>query len=318
MDTNTLNGSLADSAFLVNSTDMFVILSLSLLLIALNYYILNKDSHFDDGTHKITYFTMNFIGFSTLFLSFVCFFKNPESTQCYAIILFCEAIFWYSLRLSRKEQKPSNQYKTIYKYDSLVSYVNTSLVGSLYMLFVIIIYILNDFSINESNIILFGTLLLISVFKTLYGVYIGEMHYHFLQLHIYSYIFIIIAVFLSTTTILSSLLFNLNGYLLGSYSANEISQNKNNNFYSITFTVLLLILFFSGFCLILLTSSFNPLLPLFPVALLMARTLVQFKENEYSSDSQLEIRNYSMAACSILYVVLTGEVYYALIINAFK
>ncbi|KGK98715.1 hypothetical protein LI82_07675 [Methanococcoides methylutens] len=321
MGINSLTASSADSLFLFTNIDMVIILLLSLSLLALNYYLLNKKSCFEEDSHKFAYYILNFVGFCVLFLALLGFFKDPEFNTGYTFILFSEGLFWYSLRLSRKEEIQSSYGDKEYTYNSLISYMHTSLVGSLYMFFAIGTYIINNFTISENSILIFSTMLLISVIKVFYGIYMddkGDVHYHFWQLHIYAYIFVIISVFLSATTFLLSLLFSLNGYLLGTFSANEISQNGNKKFHNLTFSALILFLAISGFYLMINNSSYSPLLPLLPVALLMARTLVQFKEKDYSDESQDTVWGLSIITCVILYLALTWNVFYMLMLDFYN
>ena len=302
-----LNENLLTQTFPLNLIDIFIIFIITILSTWFVTKILNKEEYFEDKSVKDTYLTINFFGFFFLYFALIIFFKEIGSTTGFPFILLCEALFWYSLRYSRKKEEKFPSIK--YHYNPKVSFVNTSLISIIYLLFVSIILIKSNFSINENNANIFGTLLLISVFNTLYGVHIEDNIAQYVQLNIYSYLFIVIAIILTTTSWITSSFFNLTGYFLCFYSANEISKNINGKFYISTFRLMTIILFLSGIFLSVMTSTFLPIITFSAIALLSVATLVKLKDKSYNKDTQQNLFNVIIICCFILYYLLTEEIF---------
>ncbi|WP_340818098.1 hypothetical protein [Methanolobus sp. WCC4] len=300
------DGTLLTQTFSLDPIDSIIVLVLAILSTGLNVKLLNKEECFEGQYIKDTYYTINFFGFLFLFFAFMVFLKESGYVIGLFFVLICEALFWQSLRFSRRKEETS--YSVNYHYNQKISFVNTSLVSALYFLFIIIMVISSNFSIAETNVNIFGTLLLISVFKSLYGVFTGETYVQFAQLHIYSYLFIFLAMIISSTSGITSLSFNVTGYFLALYSANEIARYKNN-FYIFTFRTMAIILFFTGFFLSNLTSTYMPLITFSAIALVIIGTLVRLREQNYDKDRQSILFYTVIGSCFILYYLLTGEIF---------
>jgi hypothetical protein len=197
-----LNEAILTHAFSLEPIDVILVLLLAFLSTGAITKIIGKDESFENKSVKDTYLTLNFFAFLFVFFAFTIFLKEVEYSIGIIFLLVGESLFWHSLKFSRN--KGEDFYSTEYHYNSIISYVNTSLISLLYLLFIFIVLIESNFSINESNANIFGTLLLIAVFKTLYGINIDQTVAQFIQLHVYSYLFIFIAIMLTTASWITS------------------------------------------------------------------------------------------------------------------
>lgn len=290
--------SILNQVNLINKYELIFILILSILSVILISKII--DFSMTDLDEQI-YLLLNFVGFFVLYFAFSVMMQKVEYGFGFSLIAISEGFFWASLRyMQGRKDTPS------------ISFVNTSLVGATYLLFTILLLILSDFTINETNTYILATFLLISVFKTLYGIYVEAIDIHFIQLHIYSYIFLVISLFLSANSIAKSFLFNWTGYLIALYSANEISKDSRTNFNIQTFKLWFVLLFVSVFISILITSKIAPLLLLGPIGLLIAWTLVKIRQNWFENSVhpvQVWIIIGIIIFSFILYYALTNKIF---------
>lgn len=278
--------------------ELIFILIWSILSIILVNHILRLDKY---ESKKNTYLLLNFLGFFILYFSFYLILENVAYGVAFSLIFTSEAFFWASLKFVESERY-SRHYENI-------SFINTSLIGGIYLIATFMILFANDFSINESNAYIFTTLLLISVFKTLYGIIIKPHYTHYIQLHIYGYIFLFISLFLVSNSAIKSFFFNITGFLITLYSANEISEIKQSQFNRSTFTIWLLIIFVSVFFSMFLTLKIAPIFSLVSIGLIIATTLVKIEKNEYDTETQSIIGLLIIISSFILYYLMTHTLF---------
>lgn len=163
---------------------------------------------------------------------------------------------------------------------------------------------------DESNIYILSTLLLISIFKNIYGIITSPSFFNYLQLHIYSYIFLVFSIILTMDSIGKPLFFSFFSYLIGLYSANEISKFKTFEKFNITiFMVWLSIIFIGAFISMYLTSKIAPLIPLGSIGLVIAWTLGKIKKENLDDETQGFMLLGIIIFSFILYYILTGKVF---------
>lgn len=296
MVSNYYNQSILNQANFVTTNELLIILVLSILSILIILMWIKFPKIESD---EQIYILLNFFGFFILYIAFTKIINNVEYGFGFSFILVSEACFWASLKYMQAKEETT----------PLISYINTSLVGLVYLFFIPVLFFLNNSIINENDIYILATLLLISVFKTLYGIYTDPNDIHFYQLHIYGYIFLIISVFLSMNSIGKALLFNITGYLIGLFSANQISNNNQNKFNINTFKIWLFILIISGIVLSIITSKLSPIIPIGVVVLLIAGTLTKMKQNFFDEERQPYIFISIIVISFILYYVMTGSLF---------
>lgn len=294
---------------MLSRIDLSIVLLLAMVAIIINYLYLSKKFEFNNNSDKCVsdeyvYYGLNFIALFLVFFAMLLLYKSPINLSVYGIIVAAEVFFWYSLDYVDDSYPDSCS-------ESIICYINSSLVGFLYLLFVLLLYIKNDVLITNDIAIAFSTLLLFSIVKVLYGTYKCKNKKNFTQLHIYSYLFISLSVLLSTvysiTNVILSLLFNLIGYLLSLYSAKEISQLDNRKHYSNYVFIVVILIFVSMLVLIFYTLELYPLFSFLPILALSVRSLVTFKKSKYDEDTQNLYLIGIALFCIILYVILTWD-----------
>ena len=303
---------------LLNRPDLFSVMDLIIIFILsiLSIFIITPAT-IKDGFKKKIFLLINFFGFFTLYFAFSLFLKYSEYYVGITLIIICETIFWCALSYTGKPITTNDGKKNIYYYDPYVSLINTSLIGVVYLLFIFLFSIQNNFSFDGINEQIFGTLLLISTFKTLSGKFfnisellIDKTAFQFIQLHIYGYIFVAISIFLYAESFYESFIFKLTGSLLVIYSANEISlAHKNSKFSIATLAILLIIIFIISIISAFITATPAPLVPLFIFAPLMIGAIVIFNKNSYAEKMQMYIFTGVIICCFVLYYILTGEIF---------
>lgn len=301
----------ANQSINIDPVVLIFILILAFLSIVINFKIINFEQI---NIEEQIYLLLNFFGFFILYNAFANIMNNVEYGLGFTLILISEAFFWSSLKFILTREK-------VRKYDDLISYINTSLVGLIYLFFIIFLLFLNKFSISEASIYILATLLLISIFKNIYGIFTNANNFNFIQLHIYSYIFLFFSIVLSMNAIEKSFLFSITSYLIGLYSANEISNITNSKFNINIFKFWIFFIFLGAFILMLVTSKITPLLPLGSIGLLIAFTLVKINQKSFDENTQ-GILLLSIIFCSFILYVLTGKIFLieqlGVIVNSIK
>lgn len=318
------NQSLLSQTNLFNQMDLIYILIFSILsIIIIKSLITIEDEH----DLKI-FLTIDFFGLFILFFALLLFLNGADFGLAFSFILICEAIFWQGIKYTRKSEEVHRNIQ--YIYNPYTTTLNTSVISAIYLIFVFIFLNENNFSINETNANLIGTLLLISVLKTLHGINVSRNSLQFYQLQFYGYIFVAIAIFLTNESFIESIFFNFTGYLMVLYSGNEISHIRKDEFNLNTFIIMLFLLFISAIISMFNTATIAPLVPLCIIGLLIIGTLVKIKHGSYDEENQTYLFIGLFIVCFILYFVLTGEIivisqlfdlfefYYPTIIDLFK
>lgn len=278
---------------LITPSKILVILIATILSTIVIAYI-TKNSKNKSGIE--VYFILVGFGFLMLYLAFSLIKDNIGYGYIFTLILISEALFWSSLKFMQAKD-PNG---------SLFNYINTSLVGLVYLIFIILLLVLNSFKINENDIYIISTLLLISIFKTLFGIFLSKSEYHFIQLHIYSYIFLFMSIILSPN-LLMSILFNFTGYLIALFSANELSETYED-FSKKIFTLWILIIIVGLIVSLFYIQNLTPILPLSSAIVIVAATLVKIRQNSFNEYRGILYCGI-IGICFILYYVLTGTIF---------
>jgi hypothetical protein len=311
---------LLDESFLNHAFPLSVFESVIAIVISIIFVVaigkkFAKQEFFEDKSTRDFYLLIYFAALVVMFLAFVTFIKEPDNYNIgFICILISELLFWQALNYSKIKVEKKNGYHTIttYKYNSNIVFATTSLISILFLLFIVFVIFMSKVAGGEGNINIFGTLLLLSVFNTLYGIRIdGNLQHHY-QLHVYSYLFILIAVVLTLTkeSWFTATTFNFTAYLLSLYSANEISKQKDNKgFYLLTFKIMLFVLCIIGLLFSAYMSTWLPLATFILIGLVIVGTLVKMKEYTYNEDWQKWLMWSIILFCFILYYLLSGEIF---------
>ncbi|WP_292462309.1 hypothetical protein [Methanolobus sp.] len=304
-----LDETLLNHTYPLDLFESIFIIVVSLLSVALITKKFIKNEHFEDRSTKENFIVIYSFAFLFLYFAFAIFLKESAYYIGFTFILVCEVLFLQSLRVSRI--KKTSSYPEKYQYNSTIAFISTSLISVLYLLFIFIIVVKSSFSIDEANVNIFGTLLLIAVFNTLYGISIEDNLTQHYQLHAYSYLFIVIAVFLTIMekSWFTTSFFNLTAYFLSLFSAKEISLHKDNKFYSSTFKVMLIILVLTGFISSAYISSYIPIVTFTAIGLLVVASLVTLKDKKYDETQQIYLFWVIVLCCIILYFLLSGKIF---------